>query len=268
VASPIPKPRNPAVDLDAPLPRHWLDDNVAATHIANGVNLLFPAGERFFVRSVNRFLPRIGNAHLRAQVKGFFGQEGRHAKEHDRVFSLLEDQGYEVRRFLRIYEAVAFGVLERVLPAELALATTAACEHFTALLAEDALTLPVLDGAHPAMRALLLWHAAEEIEHRSVAFDVLQEINPSLALRASGLALATVSLAGLWVAATTMLLVQDRHVGVARFVRDWKAAQEKERDEGVFLRGLSDYMKRDFHPSQNDVDKLATDYLTAAGLSQ
>ncbi|MDB4998783.1 MAG: hypothetical protein JWM74_6215 [Myxococcaceae bacterium] len=262
------KPRNPGIDLDAPIPRHWLDDNVAATHIANGVNLLFPAGERFFVRSVNRFLPRIDNPELRAQVKGFFGQEGRHAKEHDRVFTLLEDQGFELKRFLRVYEALAFGVLERVFPAELALATTAACEHYTALLAEDALSIAVLDGAHPTMRALLLWHAAEEIEHRAVAFDVLQEINPSLGLRAGGLALATVSLAGFWVAATTMLLVQDREVGVARFVRDWKAAQAKEPDDGVFFRGLRAYLKKDFHPSQNDVDKLAADYLASAGLPQ
>jgi uncharacterized protein len=264
----VPQPRNPGVDLDAPLPRHWLGGNVAATHIANGVNILFPAGERFFVRTVNRFLPRIDDPHLRAQAKGFFGQEGRHAKEHDRVFLLLEEQGYDVRTFLRFYEAIAYGLIERVAPSELALATTAACEHYTALLAENALARSTLDDAHPAMRALLRWHAAEEIEHRSVAFDVLQKVNPSLALRAAGLAMATVCLGGFWALATTMLLVQDRDVGVARLARDWTLAGDKERGHGVFFRGLREYVKKDFHPSQNDLDKLAADYLAAAGLAE
>jgi predicted metal-dependent hydrolase len=263
----VPKPRNPGVDLDAPLPRHWLGGNVVATHIANGVNLLFPAGERFFVRTVNRFLPRIEDELLRAQARGFFGQEGRHAKEHDRVFALLEEQGYDVKRFLRLYEAIAYGFIERVAPSELALATTAACEHYTALLAEDALTDGILDRAHPTMRALLLWHAAEEIEHRSVAFDVLQKVNPSLGLRAAGLAMATACLGGFWVLSTTMLLAQEKGTGLPRIATDWRIAREQLRGRGVFLRGLRAYLKKDFHPSQSDLDALAADYLAAAGLS-
>src|SRR5271170_5227027 len=157
----VPRPRSPGVDLDAPVPRHWFGGNVVATHVANGVNLLFPAGERFFVRSVNHYLDRVTEPLLRAQIKGFFGQEGRHAKEHERVFRLLEEQGYDIARFLDLYERVAYGVIERLAPPALRLATTAACEHFTAILAESALRDRVLAHAHPTMQALLLWHASE-----------------------------------------------------------------------------------------------------------
>src|SRR4051812_23756656 len=73
------KPRSPAPLFDPPTPRHWLADNAFATHLSNGVNLLFPAGERFFVRSVRFYQEEIRDPVLSAQVKGFFGQEGRHA---------------------------------------------------------------------------------------------------------------------------------------------------------------------------------------------
>ncbi|MGB1274961.1 MAG: metal-dependent hydrolase, partial [Nannocystaceae bacterium] len=33
-------------------PRHWFGDNDVQTHMSNALNLLFPMGERFFVRSV------------------------------------------------------------------------------------------------------------------------------------------------------------------------------------------------------------------------
>lgn len=267
---PVPRPRSPGLDLDAPLPRHWFGGNVAATHVANGVNLLFPAGERFFVRSVRHYLDRVDDPLLRAQVKGFFGQEGRHAKEHEDLFRALERQGYDVARFLALYERIAYGLIERVAPPSLRLATTAACEHFTALLAENALRLRILDAAHPTLRALLLWHAAEEIEHRAVAFDVLARVAPGYGLRVAGLAMATACLGGFWVLGTMHLLAQERDVGLARVASDFRAMRAMRRargDTGVFARGLRDYLRRDFHPSQADLDALASEYLASAGLA-
>jgi predicted metal-dependent hydrolase len=189
-------PRDLDVDF-APVPRRWLAGSAAATAVSNGVNLLFPHGERFFVRSVKHYLDRIEDPELRAQIKGFFGQEGRHAREHDRWSAILRQQGFEIDRFLASYEAITRWIEARTPPA-LRLAVTAACEHFTAILAEGALRGPVLDAAAPEMRALLAWHAAEEIEHKAVAYDVLQQIDPSYRLRVLGLAMATVLLGGFW----------------------------------------------------------------------
>jgi predicted metal-dependent hydrolase len=270
-SSRVPRPRSPGVDLEAAIPRHWFGENAVATHIANGVNLLFPAGERFFVRSVKHYLDEITEPTLRAQIKGFFGQEGRHAHEHERVFRLLEEQGYDVQRFLKLYEHISYDIIERYTSPALHLAVTAACEHYTAILAENALKLRVLDYAHPTMRALLLWHAAEEIEHRSVAFDVLRQVNPSYALRMAGLAIATVTLAGFWFMATQSLLGQERErMGLTRasMRSQWRDARARRgKVSGVFLVGIREYMRPDFHPSQRDTDRLATDYLASVGLT-
>ncbi len=260
-------PRSPGVDLDTPLPRHWFGGNIVATQIVNGVNLLFPAGERFFVRSVNHYLERVDDPLLRAQIKGFFGQEGRHAKEHERVFQLLADQGYDVDGFLRVYEAIAYGFIEKVAPPALSLATTAACEHYTALLAELALSRPLLDAAHPSMRALLRWHASEEIEHRAVAFDVLQEVSPGYPVRVAGLVMASLCLGGFWLAATGMLLRQDAGVDGRRRRADWRVARARAPRQGFFWRGIRDYLRPGFHPSQSDTDRLAAAYLASVGLT-
>jgi hypothetical protein len=267
---PVPRPRSPGLDLDAPLARHWFGGNVVATHVANGVNLLFPAGERFFVRSVRHYLHAIDDPHLAAEVRGFFGQEGRHAKEHEDLFRAMERQGYDVARFLALYEKVAYGFIERVAPPSLRLATTAACEHFTALLAENALRLRVLDAADPTIRRLLLWHAAEEIEHRSVAFDVLARVAPSYGLRVAGLAMATACLGGFWALGTLSLLAQERDADASRLLADFRrmrAMRAERGDTGVFARGIRAYLRRDFHPSEEDLDGLARDYLDSVGLA-
>jgi len=258
-------PRDLDVDF-APVPRHWLAGNAAATAVANGVNLLFPHGERFFVRSVNHFLDRIDDPELAAQIKGFFGQEGRHARAHDRFNAILRDQGYEVDRFLGAYERLSRWIEAHVSP-ELRLAVTAACEHFTAILAEGAFRGGMLDASAPEMRRLLAWHAAEELEHKAVAYDVLQRIDPSYRLRVRGLAMATVLLGGFWLWAATALMRQDglRWPAALRQLRGLPRGAAVVR--GVFVRGIREYLRPGFHPRQLPNEALAAEWFAARGMT-
>lgn len=256
VASAI-TPRPFDVDL-TDVPRHWMGGHPVPTHIANGVNLLFPIGERFFVRSVNAYLDQLEDPQLRADVRAFFSQEGRHAHAHDRFNQVLRDQGYEIDRFLERYERI-LRAIEKRLPKALNLSTTAAVEHFTAIMAEGAFTSSLIEHAAPPMKTLLAWHALEEIEHRSVAFDVLQQINPSYWLRVAGLAVATTTLAGFWVWAAISLLRQDE---AARSAPRWLAGPDRPPIvRGVFLRGIRAYLKRSFHPKDAPLDHLAAEWM-------
>ncbi|MEO8875374.1 MAG: metal-dependent hydrolase, partial [Polyangiaceae bacterium] len=218
------------------------------------------------VRSVNHYLPQIEDAALRERVKGFFGQEGRHAKEHERAFRLLEEQGYDIQSFLEFYDRVGFGLIEKVVPKKLSLATTVALEHYTAILAEHALATDLLDKADPRMRALLSWHAAEEIEHRSVAFDVLKEVDPSYAWRIAGMAMGTACLVGFWVIATGSLLRQETELPKSKLRRDFSFGAGRMRKHLPFWRGLREYLRPSFHPADHDTDHLAHDYLKSSGL--
>jgi uncharacterized protein len=261
------KPRDPGVVFDETVPRHWFAGNALATHLANGIGLLFPAGERFFVRSVYHYLDKLEDPALREQARGFFAQEGRHARAHERFFERLEAQGYEIRPFLKIYERIAYGLLEPAFPPSFRLSVTVAAEHFTAIMAQNALTERFLDKAHPALRDLLFWHAAEEIEHRAVAFDVLAAVAPGYGRRVAGIVLATIVLAAFWAAATITLLEQDRRRGDVNLLEELRKMKNHPIGKRVFARGIESYLRRDFHPMQADIDGLAREWLEANGMA-
>src|SRR6185295_19143116 len=106
----------------------------------------------------------------------------------------------------------------------------------------------------------------EEIEHKTVAYDVLRAIDPSYALRVAGLALATTMLGGFWMWAATTLLRQDG-LGWISGIRQLRTLPR--RDPVVrraFLRGIRQYLRRDFHPSQNDDQTLAAEWFAARGM--
>ncbi len=258
---PHPTPRRPDLNYDA-VPRHWLGGSVLATHLVNGLNLLFPHGERFFVRSVRHYLDHVEESEL-PDVRGFFGQEGRHAAEHEKFFRILEEQGYEIDAFLEDYERISRRV-EALFPPHIHLATTAAAEHFTASFADVALKEGLLESAHPTVRDLLQWHAAEEIEHKAVAYDVLQKVAPSYAVRVAGLVVASVMIGYFWRQGTKMLLRQD---GVTR--AQYEAERAALRESGFLkprrlLANVTEYLRPDFHPWQHDNWALARRYLERA----
>lgn len=257
-------PRDFDVDLAA-VPRAWFAGDQVATAISNGVNILFPHGERFFVRSVKHFLDRV-DGELAKDVKGFFGQEGRHARAHDSYNDVLRAQGYEIDQFLTTYKKLTDWLEAHVSP-EVRLAATAAAEHFTASLAEGAFNRGALDAADPHMQQLLAWHAAEEIEHKSVAYDVLQRVDPSYALRVVGLIYATVTLAGFWFTATRMLLKQDGITlrGAWRHLRSLPVRDPVVKR--VFAAGIRTYLRRDFHPDQIDNRNDAAKWFAAHGMT-
>lgn len=257
----VPKPRVPRIGFGR-LPKAWLAGSPAATAISNGVNLLFPAGERFFVRSVRHYMDRIEDPQLRAQVRGFFGQEGRHAQAHERFFDVLREQGYPVDDILARYEKLAFDGLEKVMPAAVSLSVTVALEHFTAILAEDALAHDGLALTHPAVRQLLEWHAVEELEHKAVAFDVLAAVHPSYALRMIGLLIAAGGLSAFWIKMTRELLAHDG-LTLRDAAAELRRLREKAEAAGntqlqksifarVFVRGIREYIRPGFHPHDKD----------------
>jgi predicted metal-dependent hydrolase len=247
--------------VESEIPRYWFNNHMLGTHISNALHLIFPKGEQFFVRSVRYYEDRIENDVLKEQIKGFYGQEGAHSREHERFFEVLEGHGIKTNRFLKLYQFLAYTLLEPLGPRILRLAVTAALEHFTAMYATSALSKDRLDGAHPVLRDLLRWHSAEEIEHKAVAFDVLQTINKSYLLRMLGLVIAMIVLSGFWTIGTFILVAQEEK-GFRRAASQFvQGVLTRQIWTGEMARAFFDYWRRDFHPDDIDNRELAREYL-------
>jgi len=232
------------------LPRRWFHGSTVHTNLVDALCLLFPEGERFFIRSVRHFVDRIDDPQLRANVGAFAAQESWHGRAHLQVAELLQAQGFDAHAILERFERVAFGTIEPRFSPELRLATTAAAEHFTAALAEVAIGTPMLDGVAQPMRDLLRWHAIEELEHRAVAFDVLQVVDPRWRTRALGMAIATSVLVGFWMMGFRQLRQQERALPAAEAPPAASLGRKPLRTLAHVGRAIADYLRPRFHPSQ------------------
>ena len=243
---------------DDAIPRLWYADAPFATHFLDALSSTFPFGEAYFVRSVLHDRDRIEDPVLLEQIRGFAGQEGQHSRLHDEHLDLLLAHGYGLlarrNRFLdRIVR------LQNRRAPKLSLAITAALEHLTAILARQMLeddarrTAPM----HPRMAPLWRWHALEESEHKSVAFDVLQRVAPSRALRFAAMGLATFFLAFESLLRTSYMLGKD---GVLFDRAVWAEGRRFLWGESGLLRGTAPaylaWFRRDFHPDQIDDTEL------------
>ena len=150
-------------------PRWWHGDGPYATALYNALSATFPKGEAYFVESVRAF--RDGtDPKLAGEIKAFTTQEAIHSREHDAFNRRAAEAGYDLSPLERQVE-FRLG-LTRSKPPIVSLAATMALEHFTAILAHELLADPRhLVGADSETAALWRWHAAEEIEHKGVAYD-------------------------------------------------------------------------------------------------
>lgn len=256
-----------------PMERHWFAGNRAATHVLNSLHLIFPDGERFFIRSVNHYRKQIQDPVLKKQVRLFMAQEVQHGVAHERAWDTLREQGFNIDEFLEKYNRRAYGKLENFVNHRighwLSLSTTVALEHYTATLAQAVFDTGVLEKEMPEdMRNLLYWHACEEIEHKSVAFDVMQHLEPGYFKRIAGFIMATFQLLGFTVMGVRFMVKCDSDANFWSFHRDFIRFLRK---GGLrfFLAlplKLLDYLRPGFHPDDHENRMIAAERLKAQGL--
>ncbi|HJV62157.1 MAG TPA: metal-dependent hydrolase, partial [Albitalea sp.] len=166
-------------------------------------------------------------------------------------------EGRILRRLKRL-EAVP----DPLARARAAVAITAATEHFTAIFAQHLLEHPqAVEGAPARLQTLWMWHASEESEHRSVAFDVYRALGGNDVWRRRFMRIVT------WHFTTDVLRQTARnlrHDGELFRWRTWKSAASFFFGEHGLVRHCFKpwraYFEPGFHPSQQDA-RLAADWL-------
>ncbi len=173
--------RTPSFDFSAS-PPIWAPRNPGFAHKYDGASLLLPYLEPYLIRvmrDAQAELAALGRCspELAAQVRIFNQQEGQHYQLHNAYneylkqhYSGLEQFEQEIKAdFERMYAEeslqwnLAYSVgFETIGPVQ------------TPLWFETAVT--EREGADATVDALWSWHLAEEFEHRSVAFDLYQQL--------------------------------------------------------------------------------------------
>ncbi|MGW5850354.1 metal-dependent hydrolase [Streptomyces sp. NPDC055254] len=259
-------------------PLHWLPEEPFAGHMINVLHLLLPAGERWFVHVYKQVLPYIEDERLRADVIGFIGQEAMHAAAHDDVLPHLKRLGLDPTPYTAQVDWLFEKLLgDRTLPPGRArhwwlmerVAMIAAIEHYTAFLGDWVLNADELDrrGADPTMLDLLRWHGAEEVEHRSVAFDLFMHVDGNYRRRARTWATGFAALVFLWQRGVRFFMENDPHLvdGKASFGQFFRAGRQGVLPTtGAMLKSVPKYLSRTYHPSQEGSTAQAAAYLATS----
>jgi len=147
-------------------------DNPYLSHFWNALSILAPATERAVIRIARAVRDDVADEQIRHDVDALVAQEALHTREHRRLNARLEELGYPVSESTAEMDRILDDCVAR-LDTQSALALIVAGEHLIyelcrALIADPAAT----NGMDAEVRRLLTWHAAEELEHQSVAHDV------------------------------------------------------------------------------------------------
>ncbi len=256
-------------------PLHWVPGDPFTTHMLNVFHLLLPVSERWFIQAITEAEPLVDDAELQAAIKPFIQQESWHAFAHQMVLRHLAEQGIDTTPYTEKLEKwlSKLGkqrpewprVLQR-LSLYRRLAVIAALEPFNAALGAWLIQNRGLDyaGADQTMLDLLRWHGAEEIEHRSLVFDVYQNVCGNYALRALTMLSTAPTFAFWWIAGMRFLMANDPTISSKPRWRDWLRAARQYRVPGPWLVAVTvpgRYIRPGYHPSAEVSTKLAMTYL-------
>jgi predicted metal-dependent hydrolase len=236
--------------------RWWMGNDPIATAYYNAFSASFPQAERYFIDAVRYYRDR-ADGELQKQIAGFIAQESMHSREHVTFNRAGICSGYDLSRIDALLKARfdwARG-LSRIRQ----IASTAALEHFTTILACEAIGNPRhLETAPPEIRRLWCWHACEEIEHKSVAFDTFMLAAQSLSpvarwrLRCSVMAASTWYLFDFMFRGVAEFFRQDQIASPLTWLRFLKFSMIT---PGVIRRVLGEYLRwyaPGFHPWRKD----------------
>ncbi len=175
--------------------RYWLNNSAVKTLHANTLTTGIPFGERFFIGCVTPYIKHIKCPLLKKNATEFARQEINHSKEHLKLYAKSVKPFYPKLKangnfYQKLSALVGFLVGNRI-----RLAMVAAMEHNTAVAADLYLSHPeLLLGADDKITALWRWHFIEEIEHRTVAFDIFKASGGNYLQRAFGFFISMVLL--------------------------------------------------------------------------
>lgn len=219
------------------------------------LSAMFPAGERFFVHSVRNLQHQAKADHLKKDIAAFIGQEAMHAKEHELLNELIQRSGLDTTPTSVNVEWLMAKLKKFFTPVQ-QLAITSAAEHFTAIIARQIMQRTDLQerlSINEDLKSIWLWHAVEESEHKSVAFDLYQAVSGSNLLRLVVMPPVTLYMIVVMAGGTLQLGIKYRSAWeITQLKEFWNLVLGRNGFLSTLWQDYLDYYKLDFHPAQHN----------------
>ena len=206
--------RERSVHFDFPddLAPNWHATMPEFSCAANAVSLMMPYVEPYVVRAMRQTLPHL-EGELHDQARHYIAQEAQHHAQHQRFNRIIARQVRGVTRLESVMAAV-FAWLWRTRSERLHLAYAAASEAvaYGAARWVERHHRELFAHADPLVASLYLWHLAEEVEHKNVAYDVYDARYGSRRSLAAAMVVSMIVLAVFAFLGTTLGLIHERRI--------------------------------------------------------
>ena len=198
--------RSVGFDVPADLALVWHPSMPELACAANSISLLMPYVEPYLVRSIRAVVAELDEP-LRTRTQGYLKQELAHHVQHRRFNDVLAAQCPSVRRLEGLMRRT-YGWLGRRRSRRFNVAFAAGSETLAFGIARwvDGNVGTLFDGADPDAAGLYLWHLAEEVEHKTAAFDVFEATDGSRRRYAAATAVSLALLIAFSFAGTMLML--------------------------------------------------------------
>lgn len=230
----------------------WCNSDAATSAVLEAVSLVTPALERFFIRTVADCLPLTDKApELERLCREFIREEAEHTGAHRKLNNALLDYMRTPPPGLATVEKL-LDIANRRLSLSSRVALVAALEHFTAVLSKSYVRHQAAWRFNCAYaRDLFAEHAREEIDHRSVAFDLWQHRGGgSVPIRFAAIG-AILIMGGAYLCAAAPWILHRKNGGrLTATLAALMAPRQRPREAGSTLKDLLRYLGRDYHPRQ------------------
>ncbi|MGF6851256.1 metal-dependent hydrolase [Paraburkholderia sp. CI3] len=199
-------------------PTPW-NRTLLRSRLFDALSLLLPAGETFFVATLEQWLAQPGDvpdARLRAELGRFIREERAHQRAHDRYNAALIARTPAASAAALRAARAADQLAGWSLPSKMAL--VAAFEHLTTVLSREILERPYLMVDDASLQSLTWrWHAREELDHSHIAMEAAAQYGIGRARLVLALVLATGYLAFDVLQCTRALCRCDVAAGASRW---------------------------------------------------
>ena len=158
--------------------RVFVKDDPDTSYTFLGTWMMLPYLEPYLIRTMRQALPHIREPQLKEDLKRFCAQEGEHFKQHAIVNDMIRDlvPGFAALKPIEMELDAEFKRFSKDKPLKFNLAYAEGFESMTSALSRAQLETGMFDRTDSPLADLAKWHIMEEIEHRTVAFDIYEHV--------------------------------------------------------------------------------------------